>query len=80
MGVMPSLACSLPRGWWLSRVEIEIGDRFGRNAMKAGLFALTTTALEPVWSADGRRLLYESGAAPREISGRLTPTAPTCIA
>ena len=59
---------SLPAGG-LPRAEIEIGNRFGRNARKAGLFAVDDHgASNLVWSADGSRLLYESwGRAPREL-------------
>jgi Tol biopolymer transport system component/ABC-type branched-subunit amino acid transport system substrate-binding protein len=51
----PALAGSMPR------VEVEIGDRFGRHARQAGQFAVDDEgAATLAWSADGTRLIYES--------------------
>ena len=53
----------------LPRVEVEIGDRFGRNARQAGVFASDDHGISTLtWSANGGRLLYESSVrAPRDL-------------
>ena len=57
------------RSGGLPRVEVEIGDRFGRHAQRVGLFpADDHGAATPTWSADGSRLLFESsGRTPRDL-------------
>jgi Tol biopolymer transport system component len=50
----PAQAGSLPR------IEVEIGNRFGERARRAGLFAWDATSISTLtWSQDGSRLLYE---------------------
>jgi Tol biopolymer transport system component/ABC-type branched-subunit amino acid transport system substrate-binding protein len=53
----------------LPRVEVEIGDRLGRNARQAGVFTSDDhDASVLTWSANGGRLLYESSVrAPRDL-------------
>jgi Tol biopolymer transport system component len=43
------------------RLEVEIGDRFGRKPRAAGLFTSDSHGVSRLtWSTDGSRLLYES--------------------
>jgi Tol biopolymer transport system component/ABC-type branched-subunit amino acid transport system substrate-binding protein len=43
------------------RLEVEIGDRFGRHARQAGQFTADDHGAETLtWSADGSRLIFES--------------------
>ena len=59
----PAVAGGLPR------VEVDVGDRLGRNARQAGVFASDDHGSSTLtWSASGNRLLYESSVrAPRDL-------------
>ena len=61
------------------RVEVEIGDRFGRKPRSAGRFPVDSHGVSRLtWSADGSSLLYESSVRTgRDLwavaAGRLQP-------